>query len=121
MAKGPVLVVDDDRTIRETLSEVLEDEGYRVQVAQDGAEALGLMESTAPRLIVLDLWMPVMDGWTFAREARARGYPGAIIVLTAAQNALRAADPIEADAILAKPFDLDDLIQHVARLCTKAA
>ena len=117
MTKGPILVVDDDKFIRETLVAVLEDEGYGVQVAEHGAEALALMEAAPPRVVLLDLRMPVMDGWTFAREVRARGYTAPIIVLTAAQALPRETEHVEADAIMEKPFDIEELINQIEQLC----
>src|SRR5215212_2491309 len=66
--RGDVMVVEDDFTIRETLRELLEDEGYRVTQASNGAEALACLRTNGtPRLILLDLMMPVMDGVEFRR------------------------------------------------------
>ncbi len=120
MTKGPILVIDDDRIIRETLRTILEEEGYCVEIAENGVEALAMLRTTAPRAIVLDLRMPVMDGWTFARELRAQGYATPIVVVTAAHDALRGADDVGAVAILPKPFEIDDLVQEVERLCGAA-
>src|SRR5919206_1695644 len=69
--RGEVLVVEDDFAIRETLRELLEDEGYRVAWAANGKEALARLHERAPRVILLDLMMPVMDGWEF-RVAQQR-------------------------------------------------
>src|SRR5262249_10572570 len=69
-----------------------------------------------PSVIVLDMRMPVMDGWTFARELEARAIRLPIIVITAAQNARHWAEEIRADAYLPKPFDLNDLLETVERL-----
>ena len=80
-----VLVVDDDPDILDALSEILEVEGYDVQRARNGREALQRLEQAMPDLVLLDLMMPVMDGWAFARS-RARGARPPIIVLSADRN-----------------------------------
>jgi CheY-like chemotaxis protein len=113
-----ILVVDDDRAIREILADVLGLEGYPVVTAVNGAEALAQVEHALPRLILLDMRMPVMDGWAFARALRERGLELPIVVMTAAQNARAWAREVGADHFLAKPFELDDLIALVQRLDT---
>jgi CheY-like chemotaxis protein len=114
------LVVDDDELIRQFVVDALGQEGYRTLAAGDGAEALGLLARADPDLALLDMWMPVMDGWAFAREVKARGIRLTIVTMTAAENARRWAGEIGADAHLAKPFDLDDLLGVVARFCRAA-
>jgi CheY-like chemotaxis protein len=113
-----ILVVDDDRAIREILADVLGLEGYPVVTAVNGAEALAQVEHAPPRLILLDMRMPVMDGWAFARALRERGLELPIVVMTAAQNARAWSREVGADHFLAKPFELDDLIALVQRLAT---
>jgi two-component system, chemotaxis family, chemotaxis protein CheY len=110
-------VVDDDETIRESLTVILELDGYEVRAAENGAVALGLMETNCPHVVLLDMRMPVMDGWAFAREARARGYELRILVMTAAQDAADWAQQVAADGVLAKPFAVADLLREVERLC----
>ena len=113
-ASGRVLVVDDEVEIREIVAEVLADEGYEVVTAPDGAAALELVEQSAPSAVVLDIRMPVMDGWQFAREYRQRFNRSApIIVMTAAQHAFQWCAEIRAEGCLPKPFDLDQLLQVV--------
>jgi len=112
----PILVVDDDEIILSTLALCLEDEGYAVVAASNGKEALQRVEREHPRLILLDMKMPVMDGWAFAAAYRERPGPHApIIVMTAAQDARSRAAEIAADGCLAKPFDLDRLLDLVRR------
>jgi CheY-like chemotaxis protein len=120
MTNGPILVVDDDEFIRDTLEVILAEEGYHVLVAEHGGQALKLIEAEPPKVILLDLRMPVMDGWTLVREIHSRGLFISIIVITAAQDAYRKADDIGADAILPKPFDLEELVREVNRLATAA-
>ncbi len=111
-----ILIVDDDDAIRELVSMALGDEGYEVLAAWHGEEALALAEKTPPDLILLDMRMPVMDGWEFAQTYRERGGPQApIVVLTAARDAAEAAAQIGAAGYLAKPFDLEALLSTVAR------
>jgi CheY-like chemotaxis protein len=113
---GSVLVVDDDDSIREFVSVALTDEGYDVLTAADGAEALETVRRRMPGVILLDMRMPVMDGWEFSRAYRASPEPHApIVVVTAARDVEDRARQIEADGYLAKPFDLDDLLAIVKR------
>jgi CheY-like chemotaxis protein len=113
---GRVLVVDDDPDILEFVSMALEDEGYNVVSAPHGAAALERLEAAPPDVILLDMRMPVMDGWEFARAYRQRPGPHApIIVLTAAHDAAERASQIQAEAFLGKPFEIDDLLNSVER------
>lgn len=111
-----VLVVDDDATIREALAIVLAEEGYEVRVAEDGRAALEVLRDWRPDVILLDLMMPVMDGWTFHQEQRrlenAADVP--VIVLSGARDARASAEQVGAVAAIAKPFDLDVLLARVA-------
>ena len=115
-----VLVVDDDAYIRDVVAQLLMSEGYAVEEAANGAEALHIVTDAArrPNLILLDLMMPVMDGWEFARrlqELHPRlGIP--IIVLSAARLPADRLWVTGAGAVLAKPFDLDELLEHVEHL-----
>jgi CheY-like chemotaxis protein len=113
-----ILVVDDEPAIRYTLSDVLEDAGYRVVTACDGAEALRVVSRERPDAILLDLMMPVMDGWTFLVhcevEPACAGIP--IVIMSASQNLTSAQPTAPVRAVLPKPFDLDDLITLIADL-----
>ncbi|MGI8554691.1 MAG: response regulator transcription factor [Dehalococcoidia bacterium] len=111
-----ILVVADDPSIRTTVSEILDLEGYVVETACDGAEALKVLEQAFPSLVLLDMRMPVLDGWGFARVVKERGLQLPILVMTAAQNAKRWADEIGAAGYLAKPFELLDLLAAVERV-----
>jgi two-component system chemotaxis response regulator CheY len=118
---APILVVDDDPSIRTTVSDVLDLEGYRVVTAANGAEALEQVEQNLPLLVLLDMRMPVMDGWGFARAVASRGLKLPILVMTAADNARAWAEEIGADGYVAKPFDLTDLIAAIERLAPGGA
>ncbi len=111
-----MLIVDDDDSIREFVQLALADEGFHVLSAEHGAAALDLLEREVPGVILLDMAMPVMDGWEFAKRYRERPGPHApIVVVTAAREAAERARQIAADDHLAKPFDLDKLIELVER------
>lgn len=115
--RGPVLVVEDDPDLAGLLRMILADEGYAVETAANGAEALRNVAARMPAVILLDMRMPVMNGWEFARAFEARyGRAAPIVVVTAAEDARARAEEIGADAWLAKPFDLDDVLRVVARL-----
>ena len=110
-----ILVVDDDPHIQSFLALALEDEGYRVLVASDG-ESLELARVEQPDLILLDVLMPAMDGVVVSRHLRADPTTLAIpIVAMSAHRSRRDAPGMLVDAWLAKPFDLEQLYQVVAR------
>ena len=116
VAVDPILIVDDDENIRQIVRLCLSDEGYEVVEAENGVAALAALEKVHPSLILLDLRMPVMDGWEFARRYRAQPGPHApLIAFVAALNAEQECADVETAAILAKPFDLDDLLEAVRR------
>jgi len=113
-----VLVVDDDADIRATVAAMLEIEGYRVAEAANGADALTVVETDPPDVIVLDMRMPVMDGWAFAAELRRRDHPIPLVVMTAARDAARWAGEVAAATFVAKPFGYDDLVAAVEHAVT---
>jgi two-component system, chemotaxis family, chemotaxis protein CheY len=109
-----ILVVDDDEAILDIVQWALEDEGYEVRRATDGSEALGILSTLRPALILLDMRMPGMNGWEFAEAYRAfDGRRAPVIVMTAAQDACPLAAEIGADGCIGKPFDVDQLIGTV--------
>jgi two-component system, chemotaxis family, chemotaxis protein CheY len=116
MTHAPILVVDDDPSIRETVKAILDLEGYVVVTATDGQDALRVIEQAQPALVVLDMRMPIMDGWSFAEALAGRGVHVPILVMTAAQNARTWAREIGAAGYVAKPFEIPELLDAVARL-----
>ena len=114
-----VLVVEDDLDIRETVAELLLEEGYEVQTAVSGRDALEyLAEAPAlPDVVLLDLMMPIMDGWTFydhlQKESRWALLP--IVVISADANVHEKAARLNPVACLRKPVDIDELLSVVAR------
>jgi DNA-binding response OmpR family regulator len=119
---GDVLVVEDDLDLVTLLEMILTDAGYAVRTAADGAQALERVAEAMPGLILLDMRMPVMNGWEFARAfAERHGRAAPIVVVTAAENARLRAEEIGADGWLEKPFDLDAVLAAVARRLGPAA
>jgi CheY-like chemotaxis protein len=118
-----ILLVEDDFAIRETVAEVLESDGFQVTCAHNGAEALRLLgEGHRPGLILLDLMMPVMDGWEFRLAQRRNPEIASIpvIVLSAGAGQEGRLPMLAAAAFLPKPFELDQLLNTVGRLCPAA-
>jgi len=113
LLQGPtsVMVVDDDPVIRELLADFLTQRGYRVLTAQDGAAALAVVDEKPPGLVVLDIYLPDMNGVAVLRELRARKYFGAVIVLSGSQEERLLKDMLGLGAVelIAKPFDLERL------------
>ncbi|MDX2086952.1 MAG: response regulator transcription factor [Kofleriaceae bacterium] len=109
-----VLVVEDEADLAEALQVILESSGFEVEIARNGAEALRAIEGRMPALIILDMLMPIMNGWEFAAEfERRHGHATNILVVTAADNPRQRADEIGADAVLPKPFDIKTLLARV--------
>jgi CheY-like chemotaxis protein len=111
----PVLIVDDDAGIRLVLESMLACEGYTVISAANGREALAYIERELPGLVLLDLQMPVMTGWETLATIRARWPVLPVVFMSAGLNAAVQAAAYQADGYLAKPFDLDTLLQTVHR------
>lgn len=111
-----ILVVEDDEAILSSIEALLVDEGYTIVTAVNGAEALERLTRCTPRLILLDLKMPVMDGWTFAEVYRTRPLPRApLIAMTAARDTQDWVNDIVADGFIDKPFDIEQLLELVRR------
>ncbi|HEX5415155.1 MAG TPA: response regulator [Chloroflexota bacterium] len=106
-----VLVVEDDDSIRSLVQATLEIEGYDVQPAEHGGVALEIVQGFRPDVVVLDMFMPCVDGREFARQYHAMPPPHApIIALTAAQDPADTATEIAAAGFLTKPFEIDRLL-----------
>jgi CheY-like chemotaxis protein len=114
MGTHPILVVEDDPDILSTIVSILEFEGYPVEQARNGEEGLKILEQVRPALVLLDMRMPVVDGWSFARIMKEKGIALPILVMTAAQDARRWAQEIGAAGFISKPFDLNELLNAVA-------
>jgi CheY-like chemotaxis protein len=115
-----VLVVEDDPELLRALCETLEGEGYGVGRARHGLEALGqLRGGQRPCVILLDLMMPIMNGWQFRHEQRQDSELSKIpvVVVSAKTDSAQHAAWLEADAYITKPISYDSLIETVQRYC----
>lgn len=112
-----VLVVDDQEVIRDTLQLALDDEGFSVECAANGREALAVIGRWKPDVILLDLMMPIMDGWAFCKEQKRTGDNTPIVLLSAAGGLDEHQRALGAAAVIAKPFDIDRVISTIQRLC----
>ena len=112
-----VLVVDDDPAIRGLVGAALREEGYSVDLAAHGKEALEAMRARKPSTVVLDLMMPIMDGFSFIEachnEQLCDNVP--IVVISAAHDALQRINEVPIHACIAKPFDLAELVRTVGQ------
>lgn len=117
-----LLLVDDDRDILEIIGDILEAEGYDVARAENGAEALRQIEIALPDLVLLDLMMPVVDGWDVLGRLRngERRCEVPVLVLSAHNAIAEHAKRLHADAYLGKPFEIDALIRKIGELLSKA-
>jgi CheY-like chemotaxis protein len=120
-SKPAVLLVEDDRDALDALAVILEDAGYEVLRAGDGAEALGQLGDRQGRvnLILLDLMMPVMNGWDFRRKQKAipavAGIP--VVLMSAGARLTAATGELDAVGYVSKPVEVDDLLDTVKRHC----
>jgi CheY-like chemotaxis protein len=115
-----VLIVEDDLAIREALTEILEDEGYQVTGAANGQEAIQALRGSAlPCLILLDLMMPVMNGWQFRAEQKQDPAlaPVPVVIISADSDLRTKATTLEAVDFLQKPIQLTRLLDTVEQFC----
>lgn len=112
-----ILVVDDERGIRTSVRGILEDEGFTVLEAEDGSQALEVLRRTTPDLVLLDIWMPNVDGLELLAELQGRLHPPEVIVVSGHGNIETAvrATKLGAFDFIEKPFSLDGLVDVVAR------
>jgi two-component system, OmpR family, response regulator MprA len=117
-----ILVVDDDRAVRESLRRSLQFNGYDVDVAADGAEALARVPTTSPDALVIDVMMPRLDGLDTTRALRAAGNDVPILVLTARDSVTDRVAGLDAgaDDYLTKPFALEELLARLRALLRRA-
>lgn len=111
-----IMVVEDDSDIRLSLKDLLELQGYDVLTAENGLEALKVLKKSAtpPNLILLDMKMPVMNGWEFAEEFHKTYHDTSpIVVVTAAADAEQRAKDINASGWVSKPFALGEMLKKI--------
>ena len=116
LRRHDILVVEDERATSEAILRVLDLAGYSARTAVNGIDALAQVQQRRPDLVLLDIVMPVMDGWQCARELRASyGQSLPIVVVTAVEEARPAARQAGVDDVLVKPFEMQDLLDMVSR------
>ena len=118
-----ILVVDDDRAVRESLRRSLEFNGYQVELAGDGAQALERVIADRPDAMILDVMMPRLDGLEVARRLRSTGDDLPILVLTARDTVSDRVSGLDAgaDDYLPKPFALEELLARLRALLRRAS
>jgi len=118
-----ILVVDDDAAIRDVVADILQMSDYNVRTASNGAEALDQIQTDLPSAVLLDLMMPIMDGWEFLRRCRVipsfKSLP--VVVMSAAHDTASVAKELGAQAYLTKPFDMDTVLEIIARVAAAPA
>ena len=123
-SRGRILLIDDDVDLRTSLAEALQEVGYRVTSAENGQLALTALQTETPDLILLDLLMPVMNGWQFCRAMKQDSRVAAVPVI--AMSAAVSKDPsspyfIEVDDFVAKPLELDDLLAKITAVLSRSS
>lgn len=111
-----VLVVDDDLAVVDLVAELLMAEGCRVRTAVDGQEALDILSRWRPQVVLLDIMMPLLDGMDVLNRMQDDPELARIPVVVISASVSHLGRPLPAAAILAKPFRIDDLLEHVASL-----
>jgi two-component system chemotaxis response regulator CheY len=114
-AQRVVLVVEDEPPIREVIADVLRERGFQALPAANGAEALDLLDTVRPDVMVLDLLMPVMHGWAFMESyiEKTDGHPIPIVVVSVNPVLPRSFDRLGVRRVVSKPFDVDALVDAV--------
>jgi two-component system response regulator MprA len=111
-----ILVVDDDEAIRTLLNTLFSEEGYEVQLASQGQQALETIERSSFDVVLTDMSMPVMDGWELARALKDRGAAIPLVVMTAGRSVAAVAGDVDAAAYIGKPFDIDAVLLTIDRV-----
>lgn len=114
--KFTILIIEDDIFMLDALRTILEDEGYQIYTAENGLVALGILETRPqPDLILLDMIMPKMNGWDFAEAYKKFPVQCPIVVITGAADVVQRAKDVGAEAWLAKPYEIDDILNMVKK------
>jgi CheY-like chemotaxis protein len=117
-----ILVIEDDPDMRGLLVLMLEEQGHVVRAAANGRAGLEAVHHERPDVILLDMKMPVMDGWEFARRYRDECVdPSPIVVMTAAEDPRKPAEEIGAAGWLGKPVELDVLFATVKQVAAHSS
>jgi CheY-like chemotaxis protein len=118
--RNRILIIDDSADVRDTLAELLDITGYEVECAANGQEALGqLRAGVRPQLILLNLMMPVVNGWVFRQVQKQDPALASIpvVVMSAVEDLPSYERDLEAVACLRKPVDVEELLATIARIC----
>lgn len=115
-----ILVIDDDSAIREVLRLALESDGYTVVAASGGAEALEVLTTLRPHLVLLDLMMPGVDGWQVQQFLQEQLPTIPLVVMSASARVQARIERFRSAGYLPKPFELEDLLTLVRRLALPA-
>jgi CheY-like chemotaxis protein len=120
VSQPTVFIVEDDVDTREMIGRFLELEGFAVETAANGRQALDRLDAGARAcVILLDLMMPVMDGWEFRRQQVSHAAFSKIPVIVFSAAGRERMRQVDANDYLAKPVDLDELLQRVSRFCSR--
>ena len=116
-----VLVVEDDRNIADLLQLYLEKEGYSVTLAFDGGEGLSKFRALQPDLVLLDVMMPVSDGWTVCKTIRAESQTPVIMLTAKSETDDKVAGlKLGADDYITKPFEMKELLARIEAVLRRA-
>src|SRR5947207_14613247 len=123
MKRMKILVVDDERAVRDSLRRALELEGYEIELAADGNEALYRLDGETPDAVILDVLMPGMDGLEVCRTIRRAGNPVPVLMLTARTQVEDRVEGLDAgaDDYVTKPFALEELLARLRALLRRTA
>ncbi len=114
-----ILIVDDTRPLAESIADILQMEGYEVQIAKNGVHALNKMASRIPDMVITDLLMPEMDGLSLIRKIRSsekyRAVPVIVLTADASEESAQLGKEAGADLLLTKPFDDTYLVEWIQR------
>jgi DNA-binding response OmpR family regulator len=116
-----VLVVDDDQSIRQLVCTIVEREGFEVDCAADGGEAIDLLEKNSYSVILLDLMMPRVDGFGvigFLKDHQGEAKPIVLVITAYADQKFKEVDPTVVAGVIRKPFEVADL-GNLVRLCVQ--
>ena len=113
----PVLVIDDEKSIRDSLSSILEEEGFTVHTATDGREGLALFERLRPKVVLLDVWMPEMDGLEVLKGIRERDPQAVVVIISGHGTISTAVEAVKSGAtdFLEKPLSIEKVLEVINR------